>query len=74
VVGGRQEVSDTQTRVYFAGQCPFLTCPEPGRHTHPICSECETVNYGNMRCLTCKTMRPSYNQHVAEGWKAKVLA
>lgn len=49
--------------------CVFLTCPQAGDHSHPVCDECGAVNYSSLTCLTCRAMRFTYDQAVAEGWR-----
>lgn len=44
--------------VRFNGPCPFLMCPIPDTHAHPVCPECGAVRFGNVfGCETCKVQR-----------------
>lgn len=54
--------------MYFSGQCPFLVCPVVEPHTHPVCPTCNTVNYGNIACVDCRSLRPQYDAWLAEQW------
>lgn len=52
------------------GSCPYGICPKLGDHLHSVCDECETVDYTNAHCLTCRTMRWTYLQQLGAAWAA----
>lgn len=58
--------------VEFDGICPFLTCNEQGPHSHPVCSECGAVRYGNpLYCRTCNVVTNA--ERAADGYTDPIL-
>lgn len=43
--------------IWFDGPCPFLTCLETARHSHPVCPKCGVVGYRNLYCDECRAHR-----------------
>ena len=54
--------------VFFRNDCPFLLCLAEGQHAHPVCSECNSINFGNMNCDNCKVKRPKYDEQLRKQW------
>jgi hypothetical protein len=48
-VGGKSFMS-------FDGPCPFPLCLDLAPHEHPICTECDAVNFSNLQCETCRVL------------------
>lgn len=60
------EEASTHRQLWLDGPCPMLLCLNTGRHAHPICPECEAVDYGNLFCATCRRFRPLVNRSIDE--------
>jgi hypothetical protein len=56
-------MNTTPTRsIRFEGSCPFLLCLEQDAHNHPVCEDCDTVNYGSLDCSTCRAKGGPYRR------------
>ncbi len=52
--------------IRFDGPCPFLFCLEEGVHHHPVCPDCDAVNWGNLFCGTCQRNASEYRERLLE--------
>jgi len=68
--GGVGERSIVEEKVIsFNGPCPFLTCLKTEPHTHPVCSVCGAVRYGNLFCPECqKHARRQFAERMVQLW------
>lgn len=56
-------------RIAPGGCTASPVCPRVDFHSHPVCRECGSVDFSNLACLTCRTLRVLVRQRDVAAWQ-----